>query len=63
MDSVAGYEPVRIVRGILESRTVGREHDIAEQGELGVDIYRSVNGGNDRDFDVEQVLIRCLASQ
>ena len=49
-----GYTPGE-VSWVLYDRILLRQHDVGQQGYLGVDPRRAVDGANDRDLDVQKV--------
>ena len=55
LHAVAGDEPTGEVGSILEVRPRCAQHDVAEDGDLRVDVDRPIDGGDRRHLDVEQI--------
>src|SRR5277367_2350319 len=55
MNSVARNETVGKMGGVCESGSLGGEDDVAQNRHLGMDVYRAVYRGDDRNLDVEEV--------
>src|SRR5713101_7971615 len=53
--AVAGHDLRREMRGILELRSLGRQDDVAQQGDLRVAPRRTVDRADHRYLDVQQV--------
>ena len=63
MHSVARDEAVGKMRRVRECRVISGENDVAQNRELGVDVDRTVHGGDDGNLNVEKIRInRRLAS-
>src|SRR5262249_4195684 len=55
MHAITGHKSVGKMRSVLTHSVVRRQHDVAEHGQFSVDEDRTIDGGDHRDLNVQEI--------